>query len=292
MAASLGSLKLDDSGGGLVITRRGFADAPQLRYGSTKGSGELDEQEARAPCRRSCYGRTAHSTACILRPASPLQARDTDFIFSDVTAARYKEYAVVKVNKRGLKQSRVLGIDGERFYNIAREKTHGGDGRLEAEAGAVARKEAASSLRDWGLRQVGLRSTTDGTKHPFHLIRDIDHVTMGETPKEVWGSRHGGAAPAAARFTPRAPPSLRQFRCIFRDALLDSHKEYQYWAASEYEAAEIVAKIRHLIRARATSSARPGRESFLDTDDSELRGGGATRRRGYGSVAAEKAHNK
>ena len=207
MAASLGSLKLDDSGGGLVITRRGFADAPQLRYGSTKGSGELDEQEARAPCRRSCYGRTAHSTACILRPASPLQARDTDFIFSDVTAARYKEYAVVKVNKRGLKQSRVLGIDGERFYNIAREKTHGGDGRLEAEAGAVARKEAASSLRDWGLRQVGLRSTTDGTKHPFHLIRDIDHVTMGETPKEVWGSRHGGAAPAAARFTPRAPPS-------------------------------------------------------------------------------------
>ena len=58
------------------------------------------------------------------------------------------------------------------------------------------------------------------------------------------------------------------------------------------EAAEIVAKIRHLIRARATSSARPGRESFLDTDDSELRGGGATRRRGYGSVAAEKAHNK
>ena len=208
-----------------------------------------------------------------------------------MTAARYKEYAVVKVNKRGLKQSRVLGIDGERFYNIAREKTHGDDGRLEAEAGAVARKEAASSLRDWGLRQVGLRSTTDGTKHPFHLIRDIDHVTMGETPKEVWGSRHGGCPRCRALHAPRTAIP-RQFRCIFRDALLDSHKEYQYWAASEYEAAEIVAKIRHLIRARATSSARPGRESFLDTDDSELRGGGATRRRGYGSVAAEKAHNK
>ena len=204
MAASLGSLKLDDSGGGLVITRRGFADAPQLRYGSTKGSGELDEQEARAPRRRSCYGRTAHSTARIFRPASPLQARDTDFIFSDVTAARYKEYAVVKVNKRGLKQSRVLGIDGERFYNIAREKTHGGDGRLEAEAGAVARKEAASSLRDWGLRQVGLRSTTDGTKHPFHLIRDIDHVTMGETPKEVWAPDTAALPPL-----PRAPRPAR-----------------------------------------------------------------------------------
>ena len=94
-----------------------------------------------------------------------------------------------------------------------------------------------------------------------------------------------------ALHAPRTPIP-RQFRCIFRDALLDSHKEYQYWAASEYEAAEIVAKIRHLIRARATSSARPGRESFLDTDDSELRGGGATRRRGYGSVAAEEAHNK
>ena len=65
------------------------------------------------------------------------------------------------------------------------------------------------------------------------------------------GSRHGGAAPAAARSTPRAPPSLRQFRCIFRDALLDSHKEYQYWAASEYEAAEIVAKINYLIQMHA-----------------------------------------
>ena len=67
MAASLGSLKLDDSGGGLVITRRGFADAPQLRYGSTKGSGELDEQEARAPRRRSCYGpqHGSHPPTCI-----------------------------------------------------------------------------------------------------------------------------------------------------------------------------------------------------------------------------------
>ena len=83
MAASLGSLKLDDSGGGLVITRRGFADAPQLRYGSTKGSGELDEQEARAPRRRSCYGRTAHSTARIsdlpprCRRATPISTSPT-----------------------------------------------------------------------------------------------------------------------------------------------------------------------------------------------------------------------
>ena len=83
MAASLGSLKLDDSGGGLVITRRGFADAPQLRYGSTKGSGELDEQEARAPRRRSCYGRTAHSTKLRIfltsgcRRATPISSSPT-----------------------------------------------------------------------------------------------------------------------------------------------------------------------------------------------------------------------
>ena len=153
-AASLGSLKLDDSGGGLVITRRGFADAPQLRYGSTKGSGELDEQEARAPRRRSCYGRTAHSTACILRPASPLQARDTDFIFSDVTASRYKEYQVVKVNKRGVRQDRILGIDRQKIYNIAPDV---GD---EAEAGGFLRTMPAAERGvrvGGGLRQRALR---------------------------------------------------------------------------------------------------------------------------------------
>ena len=204
-----------------------------------------------------------------------------------MTAARYKEYAVVKVNKRGLKQSRVLGIDGERFYNIAREKTHGDDGRLQAEAGAVARKEAASSLRDWGLRQVGLRSTTDGTKHPFHLIRDIDHVTMGETPKEVWGSRHGGAAPAAARFTPRAPPSLRQFRCIFRDALLDSHKDW-YWpprvrGRRDRRQDPPSARARRRRRGRAAS-----RSSTPTTPSGGARHPPARVR----PVAAEKAHNK
>lgn len=83
MAASLGSLKLDDSGGGLVITRRGFADAPQLRYGSTKGSGELDEQEARAPRRRSCYD--ARPTARLASSDLPPRCRRATPISSSPT---------------------------------------------------------------------------------------------------------------------------------------------------------------------------------------------------------------
>ena len=83
MAASLGSLKLDDSGGGLVITRRGFADAPQLRYGSTKGSGELDEQEARAPRRRSCYD--ARPTARLASSDLPPRCRRATPILSSPT---------------------------------------------------------------------------------------------------------------------------------------------------------------------------------------------------------------
>lgn len=171
-------------------------------------------------------------------------ASETDIIFSDVTAARYKEYNVVKINKRGVKQERVLGIDRERFYNIARS---GSSDETAEKAGG------GSTLRDWGLKTVGLRSATGGTKHPFHHIRDIDSVSR---PRDQDGKE------------------TCSFCCVFKDPLEESRrKEYQYEAASNYEAAEIVAKINHLIQLHTK-----GREGFRSQQSTPRK---ETVRRGY-----------
>lgn len=46
------------------------------------------------------------------------QRSETDFLFGSVSAAKYQEFAVIKINKRGKRQFRVLGIDGNNIYNI------------------------------------------------------------------------------------------------------------------------------------------------------------------------------
>jgi hypothetical protein len=46
------------------------------------------------------------------------QRREEDFLFGSVSAAKYQEFAVIKINKRGKRQFRVLGIDGNNIYNI------------------------------------------------------------------------------------------------------------------------------------------------------------------------------
>ncbi|KNC51887.1 uncharacterized protein AMSG_07986 [Thecamonas trahens ATCC 50062] len=52
------------------------------------------------------------SRSSTLTSPSPLQ-----FQFSEFTAIMYKEYALVKINKAGRRQQRVLGIDGDRLHN-------------------------------------------------------------------------------------------------------------------------------------------------------------------------------
>jgi hypothetical protein len=44
--------------------------------------------------------------------------KEDDFLFGSVSAAKYQEFAVIKINKRGKRQYRVLGIDGNNTYNI------------------------------------------------------------------------------------------------------------------------------------------------------------------------------
>lgn len=50
------------------------------------------------------------------------QRKEEDFLFGNVSAAKYQEFNVVKINKRGKKQVRVLGIDGFNIYNIRKKK--------------------------------------------------------------------------------------------------------------------------------------------------------------------------
>ena len=115
-----------------------------------------------------------------------------------------------------LPQERMLGIDRERFYNVARSAS------VSEEGGG-----GSSTLRDWGLRTVGLRCASGGTKHPCHLMRDIVDVSLG-----------------------REHPCA--FTCVFKMPLeLSRRKEYHYEAASNHEAAEIVAKISYLMQLHA-----------------------------------------
>jgi len=53
----------------------------------------------------------------------PKQRREGDFLFGSISAAEYKEFPVIKINKRGKRQKRVLAIDGFNIYNIRKEKT-------------------------------------------------------------------------------------------------------------------------------------------------------------------------
>ena len=101
-------------------------------------------------------------------PVIPLGINTEDFVFSDVTAAQYKEFSVVKINKHGKRQQRILGIDRERFYNLAhsREDPHGTSTTKALEWSARKVREAAA---EFGLRQSGLNS---GTKHAFRPMRD------------------------------------------------------------------------------------------------------------------------
>jgi len=48
--------------------------------------------------------------------------KEEDFLFGSISAAKYQEFNVIKINKRGKRQVRVLGIDGFNIYNIRKHK--------------------------------------------------------------------------------------------------------------------------------------------------------------------------
>jgi hypothetical protein len=66
--------------------------------------------------------------------------KEDDFLFGSISAAKYQEFKVVKINKRGKRQLRVLGIDGFYIYNIRKQKGDkglGGGANAGAQGGSV-----------------------------------------------------------------------------------------------------------------------------------------------------------
>ena len=142
-------------------------------------------------------------------------------------AMLYKEYNVVKVNKRGVRQSRVIGLDNHKFRNMA-------------PANAREDERAATSVRDGALKWFGLRQHDTGTKHPFFYMQDLI---------DAW---------LVSGHDPRA------FCVVFRERdeqnsqKSGKRKEHHYEAESAHEAAEIVAKLTHVANSvlRATRTER------------------------------------
>ena len=141
----------------------------------------------------------------------------------------------------------MLGIDRQRLYNIAR-----------ADADELA-QHRASALRGWATKAMGLRP--DGTKHPFHLIRDIKGVAMADGPRAA-------------------------FSCVIRDPFeISRRKEYHYEAASNDEAAEIVAKLQHLMRMSHSTDKPPAGDDERAVGEESSTGMGHRRSSTLGAAA-------
>ncbi len=215
MGARLGDIELPKSGVGvpeIAVAPRAYADAPpRLKRGEAGPGGRSPGHVGSvAPSVKEEAGTGAAGGAV---DAKDDPSRVFEFVFSDVTAAQYKEYHVIKVNKRGVRQERIIGIDRERFYNLA----HSREGDL-----------GPSSFRDWGLKTIGLRQVDGGTKHPFRPMRDaLDARVVEGEPRTI--------------------------EVIFKDvsdnqgAGVKARKTQRYEAQSPRDAAEIVAKLEYLM---------------------------------------------
>ncbi len=84
------SLKIED----IILAKKTFADAPQVA--------KIDPHAANSNAGMRTSGK---------RPAQ------NTFLFNEVTAAMYKQWNVIKTNKWGRRQERLIGIDLTKIYN-------------------------------------------------------------------------------------------------------------------------------------------------------------------------------
>merc|ERR1712107_13399 len=68
---------------------------------------------------------------------------------SEFTAIMYKEYALIKINKAGKRQARVLGIDGDRLHNKTPQQAAG---RRRTSCPSCSRAEKSSVPSESGPR--------------------------------------------------------------------------------------------------------------------------------------------
>ena len=160
----------------------------------TLQAAKLDEVLLQPRDGRSRKGRSVS----VLSSSSQDADRTHFFFFSDSTAAVYKEWPVLKINRYNSRQERVLGIDGDRLYNMM-TKSQGGK----------------------------------KPKRGARLIRDVTAVSLGEK-----------LPPPAGNSTPTSRKG-KAFTVSFGD-----NKTLYYETNTEEDAAEIVAKLKHLVEMR------------------------------------------
>lgn len=117
------------------------------------------------------------------QPASG-HRKEEDFLFGSISAAKYQEFNVIKINKRGKRQSRVLGIDGFNIYNIrkARAKEDSSNVGAAAIGGSFEKKKTGSFIADFLTKKL----LGDKRKaRPINSIIDIKKVKDNSSAIEI-----------------------------------------------------------------------------------------------------------
>lgn len=89
--------------------------------------------------------------------------------FNELTASRYTEYAVVKVNRHGTRQARILGVDRDKVYNLPPRAVQ--PAPRDSGAGAGVGPAAFLEREDRAL-------ATGVTKKQFRLIADVQSIDI------------------------------------------------------------------------------------------------------------------
>jgi hypothetical protein len=73
--------------------------------------------------------------------SSALQHLDDTILYSDVTAAVYQEWNVIKKNKFGRMQERIIGIDAHKVYNAKRDSQSSSVSRAHRDISTIRKVE-------------------------------------------------------------------------------------------------------------------------------------------------------
>ncbi|CDW71590.1 UNKNOWN [Stylonychia lemnae] len=98
--------------------------------------------------------------------------QEDDFLFGSISAAKHQEFVVTKINRRGKRQTRVLGIDGFNIYNIRKSQAKAGLGGQSVDVTMPTEKEKKRGSFFSGF----LGKKLLGVKRKARAINTIDEI--------------------------------------------------------------------------------------------------------------------
>lgn len=94
----------------LILKLKVFLDAPGAALAHEKIENDNEEDEERG-LKQNVKAKKRNK-----------KIRPEQYIFSDSTARKYEQWKVIKTNKWGKQQKRIIGIDAQKIYNLKRPK--------------------------------------------------------------------------------------------------------------------------------------------------------------------------